>query len=120
MKKLLALLLALTMVLSLAACGNTPATDGSTPATNGTEPVEAATYTYNYALAEFPTNWNTHTYQTNIDAEILDYITSGFYIFDYNETMDGYAMVPGMATGDPVDVTADYVGQFGIEEGVTA
>ena len=120
MKKLLALLLALTMVLSLAACGNTPATDDSTPATNGTEPVEAATYTYNYAMAEFPTNWNTHTYQTDIDAEILDYITSGFYIFDYNETMDGYAMVPGMAVGDPVDVTADYVGQFGIEEGDTA
>ena len=121
MKKLLALLLALTMVLSLAACGNTPATDDSTaPSNEGTEPVEAATYTYNYAMAEFPTNWNTHTYQTATDAEILDYITSGFYIFDYNETMDGYAMVPGMATGDPVDVTADYVGQFGIEEGDTA
>ena len=76
--------------------------------------------TYNYALAEFPTNWNYHTYQTNIDAEILDYISSSFYVFDYNETKDGYAMVDGMAVGDPVDVTADYVGQYGIVEGDTA
>ena len=113
MKKLLALLLALTMVLSLAACSKTDPAAANTPGVD-------ATYTYNYALAEFPTNWNYHTYQTATDAEILDYITSGFYIFDYNETMDGYAMVPGMATGDPVDVTADYVGQFGIEEGDTA
>ena len=117
MKKFLAMLLALAMVLSLAACGNDPATDE----TQGTEaPEVAATYTYNTALSEFPTNWNYHTYQTATDAEILDYISSSFYIFDYNETLDGYAMVDGMAVGDPVDVTADYVGQFGIEEGATA
>ena len=123
MKKFLAMLLALTMVLSLAACGGDKAPETSAPAdgTEGTEAVASdATYTYNYALAEFPTNWNYHTYQTNIDAEILDYITSGFYVFDYNETKDGYAMVDGMAVGDPVDVTADYVGQYGIVEGDTA
>ena len=125
MKKLLALLLALTMVLSLAACGNgdEPAETTGAPVAEGTTAapvVEDATYTYNYSLSEFPTNWNYHTYQTATDAEILDYITDGFYIFDYNETMDGYAMVPGMAVGEPVDVTADYVGQYGIEEGDTA
>ncbi len=122
MKKLIALLLALTMVLSLAACGNnTPAETTAAPAET-TAPVaeEAATYTYNSALSEFPTNWNYHTYQTATDAEILDYISDGFYIFDYNETMDGYAMVPGMAVGEPEDVTADYIGQYGLEEGATA
>ena len=120
MKKFLAMLLALTMVLSLAACGGDKAPETSAPAdgTEGTEAVASdATYTYNTALAEFPTNWNYHTYQTAIDAEILDYITSGFYIFDYNETKDGYAMIPGMAVGEPVDVTADYVGKYGVEEG---
>ncbi len=125
MKKLLALLLALTMVLSLAACGNgdEPAETTGAPVAEGTTAapvVEDVTYTYNYSLSEFPTNWNYHTYQTATDAEILDYITDGFYVFDYNETMDGYSMVPGMAVGEPVDVTADYVGQFGIEEGDTA
>ena len=120
MKKFLAMLLALTMVLSLAACGGDKAPETSAPAdgTEGTEAVASdATYTYNTALAEFPTNWNYHTYQTAIDAEILDYITDSFYIFDYNETKDGYAMIPGMAIGEPVDVTADYVGKYGVEEG---
>ncbi len=120
MKKFLAMLLALTMVLSLAACGGneTPETTGApVDGTEGTEAVVADTYTYNYSMSEFPTNWNYHTYQTATDAEILDYITAGFYTFDYNETLDGYAMVPGMAVGEPIDVTADYVGKFGVEEG---
>ena len=119
MKKLIALLLALTMVLALAACGNNaPAETTAAPAETEAPVVEApATYTYNSALPEFPTNWNYHTYQTATDAEILDYISDGFYVFDYNETMDGYAMVPGMAVGEPEDVTADYIGQYGLEEG---
>ena len=119
MKKFFALLLALAMVLSLAACGNDQPTGTTAPGAETTAPVvvDDATYTYNYSLSEFPTNWNYHTYQTNIDSEILDYITDGFYSFDYNETMDGYTMVPAMAVGEPVDVTADYVGQFGIVEG---
>jgi len=124
MKKLFALLLALAMVLSLAACGdsNEPAETTGAPVegTTAAPVVEDATYTYNYSLSEFPTNWNYHTYQTATDSEILDYITDGFYTFDYNETMDGYSMVPAMAVGEPVDVTADYVGQYGIVEGDTA
>ena len=107
------------MVLGLVACGGNGGSETTAPVET-TTPAVAGTYTYNYALAEFPTNWNYHTYQTNIDAEILDYISSSFYVFDYNETKDGYAMVDGMAVGDPVDVTADYVGQYGIVEGDTA
>ena len=118
MKKLLSLVLAVVMVLGLVACGGNGGSETTAP--TETNPTVAGTYTYNYALAEFPTNWNYHTYQTNTDAEILDYISSGFYVFDYNETKDGYAMVDGMAVGDPVDVTADYVGQYGIVEGDTA
>ena len=109
MKKTLALILAVMMILSvLAGCQDTGNTDA------------AKTYTYNYAMSEFPTNWNYCTYQTATDADILDYITSGFYTFDYNADMTGYAMVPGMAVGEPKDVTADYVGKYGIKEGDTA
>ena len=118
MKKLLSLVLAVVMVLGLVACGGNGGSETTAP--TETNPAVAGTYTYNYALAEFPTNWNYHTYQTATDAEILDYISSGFYVFDYNETKDGYAMVDGMAVGDPVDVTADYVGQYGIVEGDTS
>lgn len=121
MKKLLALLLAAVMVLGMAACAKTPATDDTTAGTDGTTaPAGEATYTYNTALSVFPTNWNMHTYQTDTDAEILDYIVDGFYTFDYNDTKDGYKVVPAMATDFPEDVTAEYVGQYGIEEGDTA
>lgn len=118
-KKLLALLLAVVMVIGVfAGCDNTDTPDPTQGTEGTTAPATTpATYTYNYALSEFPTNWNYHTYQTNIDADILDYITAGFYTFDYNETMDGYKMVPSMAVGEPKDVTAEYVGKFGIEEG---
>lgn len=121
MKKYLAMLLALVMVLSLAACGTTPANDG-TGATDGSDPIETpATYTYNTAMSTFPTVWNPHTYETATSGDILAYLEDGFYSFDYNETMDGYALVPSMTTDEhPVDVTADYVGQFGIVEGDTA
>ncbi len=100
-KRIIALALALTMVLSMAACGK--ASDKN------------ATYTYNYALSEFPTNWNAHQYQTATDAEILDYIVDGFFTFDYNETKDGYKIIPAMATKEPEDVTAQYAEQYGIE-----
>ena len=77
-------------------------------------------YTYNYASSVFPTNWNPHTYETANDADILGYTESGFYAFDYNETKDGYQIVPAMAEAEPVDVSADYVGEeWGIEAGET-
>ena len=112
MKKFLALLLALTMVASLAACGNS---NSDAPVAD-TEAVVSDTYTYNSALATFPTNWNPHTNQTAQDSEILDYIVAPFFVFDYNETEDGYALVPGAAVDYPEDVTADYIGQFGLTE----
>ena len=115
-RKLVALL-AVVLVLALcvgllAACNPT----GDDP--NPTEPVK--TYTYNSAASVFPTNWNPHVYQTNNDSVPLDYTTMGFYGFDYNETKDGYKLVCEMAAEFPTDVTSQYVGEFGIEEGDTA
>lgn len=119
MKKLIALLLAAVMVLSLAACSSetTPAATDA-PATNATEaPSAPDTYTYNTALSEFPTNWSPHSNQTSVDSEILNYVTAGMYVFDYNDDKDGYSLIPGMAVDYPEDVTADYIGQYGLEEG---
>jgi len=79
---------------------------------------EGQGYTLNYAITEFPTTWNSHIYQTNTASTVLSYISSGFYDFDYNENKDGYKWVDAMAKGDPVDVSANYVGEeWGIEEG---
>lgn len=128
-KRLLALATASVMVFSLAACGNkdekkpaddtTPAnTDTENSATGTDEAQNADSYTLNLALADFPTNWNPHQQQTNIDsAEMLYYMEAPLYTFDFNETMDGYAMIPGAAVGEPVEVTQDYIGQYGLEEG---
>ena len=78
------------------------------------------TYTYNYALSTFPTNWNPTSYRTATDSEILDYISDSFYVFDYNEAGNGYALVPGMAKDVPQDVTGELVGKYGIQAGDTA
>lgn len=79
--------------------------------------VTGSGHTYSYAMSEFPTTWNMFVYETNTDAELLDYIVDGFYTFDYNAYKTGYELVPAMAVGQPVDVTANYVGeQWGIAE----
>lgn len=78
-------------------------------------------YTYNAYLSVFPTTWNSHTYQTTTDGEILGYTENGFYTFDYNEDRTGFVVVPDMATGMPVDVSSEYVGEdWNIAEGETA
>ena len=78
MKKLLALLLAAVMVLSMAACSHNQGNGDTTAGTDGTTaPAGEATYTYNTALSVFPTNWNMHTYKPETANEILSYITDG-------------------------------------------
>lgn len=111
MKKTLSIVLALALVLSC--CSFAMA-----------ESTEEASYTYNTALSDFPTNWSALQNQTSTDSEILDYISAQFYTFDYKDMDDpeaGYKMTPDLASGDPIDVTADYVGdKWGIAEGETA
>ncbi len=131
MKKFVALLLALAMVFALAACSNSnsdnqvsepteaPAADNQ-PAAEPTEEPEAPTYTYDTNLTEFPTLWNPHTYQTSTSSSIMSYVSDSLYSFDYNEDETGFAIVPSMAAEEPIDITADYVGQYGIAEGDTA
>ena len=68
-------------------------------------------YTYNTYTSTFGSSWNPHTYQTANDSTVLDYTTVGFYTFDYNETKDGFVVVPEMAAAMPLDVTTNYVGE---------
>ena len=139
MKRVLSLVLALALMVSagaiLTACGDenvdettesSSAEDTTGASVNPYAPEELTKdangeYTYNVYTSTFPTLWNVHDYETSTDSIITDYTSAGFYTFDYNETYDGYALVDDMAIGDPVDVTADYVGEeWGIAEGDTA
>jgi len=103
MKKVLAFALSLCMLLSGVAMAES----------------DGATYTYDIAPAVFPTTWNPHQYKTNDDFKLMmTYLTDDLYAFDYNDDETGYAMRNHMSVGEPVDVTADYVGEeWGIEAG---
>ena len=115
-----------------------PTTPGTTEATEpGTEPVverepgdgpdnpivfEGSTYTYNDYVSTLGANWNPHTYQTTDEAYTLDYTTDNLYSFLFNETFDGYNIVPSMALSEPVDVTEAVKAahpEFGIAENAT-
>jgi len=65
-------------------------------------------------------DWNPHTWETADDSNLLAMLQTGFYEFYLNEDGKGYAIVPEMAAEYPVDVTAEYVGKFGVAEGESA
>ncbi len=106
-KKITVCLLVLSFVLTLTGCGNKH---------DKSYLDDTAKYTYRVATDSLPTSWNNHTYQSNDATDVLDYTEDGLYAFDYNETKDGYQLVPSMASAMPKDVTSDYVGQYGITE----
>ena len=94
MKKLIAMLLALTMCLGMfAACGSGGADDS---------------YTYNGATTALGNNWNPHTWETNADDTINGYITSPFVTMSIKDSENGvYQWVYEMATAI-TDVTKDH------------
>lgn len=88
----------------------------------GKDYTDEKVYTYNDYTASITSSsdWNPHTWETNDDSNLLDMMTMGFYAFKLNSDMSGYAIVPEMAADYPVDVTAEYVGTYGVEEGETS
>lgn len=156
MKKLIALLLCLVMVLGLAACGgDTNPTDGPTdkpdtptssdnPTDGPTEPEpteyvapelqgEAGKYTYHTATTGLPSNWNPHDYEDNNSSTIMSYLVDSLYTMAFNDELhpmddpsrtpyDGYVWLPSMASGMPVDVTAEVAAEHPdwIPEGATS
>ena len=112
LKKLFSLLVALFVVFAAVSCGG------------GSSDVERPkTYTYNTYTTISPSNWNELTYQDNNDTQIMSYIGSAFFEFDYKYDAAG-EIVPGQydvqysAATKLEDVSSQYVGeQWGIEEG---
>lgn len=76
----LAVALCATSVITLAACNKTP-TD-SIELTRPTAEDENKV-TYNTFTTVMPSNWNIMTYQDNNDSQIMDYIYSSFFEYDY-------------------------------------
>ncbi len=120
MKKYLALLLAVVMVLSLAACGSkTPAaTDAPTAATTpaatdapaATEPTAEApaTYTYHTYSSSLAVNWNPHTWEYSNDSTMLDYVTTPLATMSILDSEEGIYQWIYQAATSIEDVTADH------------
>ncbi len=101
MKKILALVMALCMMLSCVAFAEDAAQDG------------VGVYTYNTYLTLSPSNWNELTYQDNNDTEIMSYIGSSFFGYDfkydeYGEIIPGEFEIIYNAATALEDVTAKY------------
>ena len=114
MKRLFALLLAVMMIMTVVGCAKKTGIN------------DDKMYTYNTYLATCPSNWNELTYQDNNDTEIMGYIGSSFFTYDFKyddkgEIVPGEFVMQYSAATKLEDVTANYVGeQWGIAEGETA
>lgn len=119
-KKVISLLLAASMVLSLAACGNndnveesssdSANVESSTDVESSDSTEEAAdTYTYAYSDAASST-WSPTDWETSDESSVLALVTMGLYDFWIGDDGTGYKVVPEMATEMPVDVTAEFAG----------
>lgn len=72
------------------------------------DPVDYAKYTYNTYTATSPSNWNELSYQEQNDVQIMGYISSPFYEFDYKFAddkggkfnADGSINVNAISSGD--------------------
>ncbi len=112
-KSCLAMLLIAVMLLAVVGCAPSNTETGD------------KTYTYNTYTALSPSNWNELTYQDNNDTQIMSYIGSSFFSYDFKFDSNG-DIIPGEfvmkydAATKLEDVSADYVGdKWGIKEGAT-
>ena len=126
MKKTIAILLALVMVLGMAVACSKKATTETVKATEAPKAADATAepaaapaeapkaaegpkeYTLNDYSSSLGNNWNPHTWETNADDAILGYLSSPFVTMQAENTEDGiYQWVYEMAT-EINDVTATH------------
>ena len=112
MKKFLAMLLALTMVLSLAACGSNNA-ETTAPAATEAPAVEAPTgpvynYTYRTSSTALGNNWNPHAWEVNIEQSMMNYILAPLCTMSIEDSLNGVYQWIWVAADSVTDVTADH------------
>ena len=113
MKKFLALLLALTMVLSLAACGNKTPDATEAPETTGAPVVETPTgpvydYTYRASTTTLGNNWNPHAWEINIEDTMMGYVLAPLATMSIEDSVNGVYQWIYVAAESVTDVTADH------------
>ena len=100
--RFLALVLCLVMVVGVVAgCKKQPVTNG--PEDN--PPIAQATFKqaeYNTTTTTMPSNWNELTYQDNNDTQIMSYIGSSFFDYDYKFEGDVKYLPDGSINKDAI------------------
>ena len=142
MKKVLSVVLTLAMVFSMAACGGkndneegkgsidsgiqtpAPSVDNDKVDGGNTEikQVEYKQAEYNSFTAVMPSNWNEFTYADNNDTQIMNYIGSAFFDYDYKFENDQKFNADGSINKDgivPGAYTTNYSAATKLED-VTA
>ena len=85
----------------------------------GNNVAAADTYTYRTYTSVSPSNWNELTYQDNNDTQIMSYIGSSFYTYDFKFDANG-KVIPGEfvmkydAATKLEDTTAKYAEKWGL------
>ena len=103
--KIMALLLALVMVLScVAGCKKKPAADDTTPDAN---PQGKAEYTFRGYAVQLGNNWNPHTWRTNSDKMILQYLQTPLVTATVKDSEQGVYQWAYKAAASITDVTEE-------------
>ena len=129
-KKRLIIIIAIALVVAIAASvavvlvanSNKPGVTTTKPGVKPEDDVHqgVGVYTYNTYTSVSPSNWNELTYQDNNDTQIMSYIGSSFFSFDFKFGPDG-EVLPGeftvnySAATSLVDVTAKYAEAWGLD-----
>ncbi len=104
-RRILALLLVAVMLFSAVGCSEKK---------NEEVPTPPEQFVYKNSVETLANNWNPHVYQSSYNSYPLNYITTSFYGFDYNdetrpvsgkEPFESYVFTPEMAAALPEDVT---------------
>ena len=97
-KSILTMALCLVMVaLMVVSCGSK-----NTPVDPEVEQVTYKQAEYNTTTSTMPSNWNELTYQDNNDTQILSYITSSFFDYDYKFENDVKYLADGSINKDGI------------------
>ncbi len=119
MKKFLALLLALTMVLSLAACGGNNAPEATeapvveAPEATEAPAVEAPTgpvydYTYHSSMTALGNNWNPHAWEMSNEDTMMGYVLAPLATMSIEDSINGVYQWIYVAADEINDVTAEH------------
>ena len=95
-----------------------------TVASCGDENAKKGEYTYNTYLSVSPSDWNELTYQDANDTNIMSYLGSSFFAYDFKfdsegNIIDGEFTTNYDAATSLEDVTEDYAGQYGLDAKAT-